>query len=75
MPLIGSGRRLRPRPPVRAHQTLGARHSLAIHFGTFAQADDGELEPIVELKAALDRRGEPKPGFHVLDNGQSVEIP
>lgn len=64
-----------PEDAVRAHETLGARESVAIHFGTFEQADDGELEPLVDLKAALDRREDPKPRFHVLDNGQTLELP
>jgi hypothetical protein len=40
-----------PDAAVRAHEVLGARTSLAIHWGTFAQADDGELEPVADLEA------------------------
>jgi L-ascorbate metabolism protein UlaG (beta-lactamase superfamily) len=64
-----------PEDALRAHETLGARTSVGIHFGTFAQADDGELEPIEELKAALARNPDPKPHFLLLDNGESLEVP
>lgn len=64
-----------PEDALRAHETLGAATSIAIHFGTFAQADDGENEPTAELRAALERRPDPRPRFLLLDNGESVEVP
>ncbi|HYR45444.1 MAG TPA: MBL fold metallo-hydrolase [Thermoanaerobaculia bacterium] len=63
-----------PEEAVRAHEVLGAQVSIAIHFGTFAQADDGELEPLDALKAALARRPEPRPRFLALDNGEFLEL-
>jgi L-ascorbate metabolism protein UlaG (beta-lactamase superfamily) len=63
-----------PEDAVRAHEVLGAGTSVAIHYGTFAQADDGELEPAEELRAALGRRA-PPPRFLLLDNGAAAEIP
>ena len=44
-----------PEDAIRAQEVLGAKTAIAIHFGTFAQADDGEFEPVEELKAALAR--------------------
>jgi L-ascorbate metabolism protein UlaG (beta-lactamase superfamily) len=64
-----------PQDALRAHETLGAATSIGIHFGTFAQADDGEFEPAEELKAVLAAHGDPKPRFLLLDNGESVEVP
>ncbi len=64
-----------PEEAVCAAETLGAATSLAIHFGTFAQADDGEFEPPEALRVALDGRGEHRPRFLVLDNGEAAEIP
>ena len=64
-----------PEEAVCAAETLGAGASLAIHFGTFAQADDGEFEPQEALREALDRRGDRPPRFLLLDNGESAEIP
>jgi hypothetical protein len=63
-----------PEEAVRAQETLGAETAVAIHFGTFAQADDGESEPIEALKSALARRPDSRPRFLVLDNGQSLEL-
>src|SRR5262245_24461057 len=42
-----------PAEAVRAHAVLGARTSVAIHFGTFPLADEGEHEPETDLAAAL----------------------
>lgn len=64
-----------PEEALRAQDTLGAATSIAIHFGTFAQADDGEREPVEALEAALARRADPKPRFLVLDNGEAIEVP
>jgi len=62
---------INPEEAVRAQEVLGAATAVAIHFGTFAQADDGEFEPVEDVKAALARRSDPRPRFLVLDNGQS----
>jgi L-ascorbate metabolism protein UlaG (beta-lactamase superfamily) len=64
-----------PEEAVRAQETLGAATAIAIHFGTFAQADDGESEPIEALEAALARHPAPRPRFLILDNGQSLDSP
>ena len=63
-----------PEEAVRAQEVLGARTAVAIHFGTFAQADDGEFEPLEELEAALNKRGGHAPRFLALDNGEFTEI-
>ena len=63
-----------PEEAVRAQEVLGARTAVAIHFGTFAQADDGEFEPLEELDGALGKRGDVAPRFLALDNGESTEI-
>ena len=64
-----------PQDAVRAHTTLAASTSLAIHFGTFLQADDGEFEPIVELEKWIATVAEPKPRFWVLRHGEGREVP
>jgi L-ascorbate metabolism protein UlaG (beta-lactamase superfamily) len=64
-----------PEEAIRAQEILGAKTAVAIHFGTFAQADDGELEPVEALKAALARHPDPKPRFLALDNGEALEAP
>ena len=58
-----------------AHRDLGARTSMAIHFGTFAQADDGQDEPATDLVAALQRANELRDRFWILANGESRDVP
>jgi L-ascorbate metabolism protein UlaG (beta-lactamase superfamily) len=64
-----------PEEAVCAHETVGAATSVAVHFATFAQADDGEFEPQEALREALSRRTGPGPRFLLLDNGESVDVP
>lgn len=63
-----------PDDAVRAHILLGAQRSVAMHFGTFALGDDGELEPVEALKKALKRR-KPHAPFWVLGFGEGREVP
>jgi L-ascorbate metabolism protein UlaG (beta-lactamase superfamily) len=60
-----------PQEAVQAHRDLGAETSIGIHFGTFRLADDGQTEPLDELKRALDSAGEPKPQFCTLGPGEA----
>ena len=63
-----------PESAIRAQKALRAETAVAIHFGTFALADDGEFEPVAELNAALLRHPDPRPNFLVLENGQSLDL-
>lgn len=58
---------------VRAAELLHVKTSIAIHFGTFQQGDDGENEPVDSLSRALATA----PGVNVLAllNGQWRWIP
>jgi L-ascorbate metabolism protein UlaG (beta-lactamase superfamily) len=64
-----------PEEAVQAHQVLGASMSIGIHFGTFAQADDGQDGPLNYLGKALVEAGNPRPNFHVLGFGEGRDIP
>ena len=46
-----------------------------MHFGTFPNAADGELEPADTLRAALAKAPDVAPHFVILDNGQSLDVP
>ena len=63
-----------PEQAVEAHDILGASTTIAIHFGTFALADDGETAPVERLKGALgDRKDNAK--FWVLSEGEGRLVP
>jgi L-ascorbate metabolism protein UlaG (beta-lactamase superfamily) len=64
-----------PSEAVAAHRLLGARTSVAVHFGTFPLADDGMGRPVKELRAALAEAGEAGRGFWVLEEGEGREVP
>jgi L-ascorbate metabolism protein UlaG (beta-lactamase superfamily) len=64
-----------PADAVAVHKLLGASTSVAIHFGTFRLADDGQYEPLAALGYALAREGEPGPRFWVLAFGEGRDIP
>lgn len=65
---------LSPKDAVVAHQELRARASLAIHFGTFQLADDGEREPVEDLDRALEEEGLSREVFWVLEEGEGRSV-
>lgn len=66
---------LSPKESVEAHKILGAGVSLAIHFGTFALADEGEFEPVAKLREALMKEEQYAPRFWVLEAGEERDVP
>ena len=64
-----------PAEAVEAHLTLGARLSIASHFGTFALADDGEEEPVQSLQQVLQRTPLNETQFQILGFGEGREVP
>jgi L-ascorbate metabolism protein UlaG (beta-lactamase superfamily) len=48
-----------PAEAVDAHFALRAKTSIAMHYGTFRLGDDGEAEPVNDLRAALAEKGNP----------------
>lgn len=63
---------------VGAADRLRATTSLAVHFGTFQQGDDGQDEPVDSLRAALAAReaaGKCVPRFWAFLNGKASWIP
>lgn len=61
-----------PAEAVSAHEALGARRSMAIHFGTFRLADDGQHQPVAELRAALAERALAPGSFWIPDHGERM---
>ena len=62
-----------PDEACEAHHALGAQTSIAIHFGTFALGDDGEEEPVWDLKQAAARHNNPR--IWILSHGEGRDIP
>lgn len=63
-----------PAEAVRMHEDVRAEQSVAIHYGTFPLADDGEREPVDDLRKALGEAGIPAGRFRALQEGVGVEI-
>jgi len=68
-----------PAHAVRLHKDIQSRHSLAMHFATFAGSDEEALEPLIELVAAREDAGvgdwKDEGGFGWLDIGATACIP
>jgi L-ascorbate metabolism protein UlaG (beta-lactamase superfamily) len=65
---------LDPVDAVEAHRALGAKQSVAIHWGTFQQTDESMVAPRDELEAALEAAALPPETFVALENGESVSL-
>ena len=65
---------MNPDDAVKAHIALHSKLSMGIHFGTFAQADDGEFEPIKDLQIALKKNHINENEFFVPEHGKRNEI-
>ncbi len=64
-----------PDEAVAAHLQLGARVSIASHFGTFALADDGEDEPVERVHEVLRQTDLRGTEFWVMSFGQTAQLP
>jgi L-ascorbate metabolism protein UlaG (beta-lactamase superfamily) len=58
-----------PAQAVAAHHALRARTSIPVHYGTFALGDDGEDDPLIELRQAMGDAA-----FVILDHGEGVDV-
>ena len=64
-----------PHDAVEAHLRLGARVSVASHFGTFDLADDGKDEPVDLLYEVLRHTNLQGTQFWVLGFGEGRDVP
>lgn len=60
---------INPAEAVQIHRELGARHSLGVHWGTFALADDTPEQNQAELAAALAEQQVSPSTFRLLTHG------
>jgi L-ascorbate metabolism protein UlaG (beta-lactamase superfamily) len=63
-----------PEQAVEAHGILKPQTSVAIHFGTFALADDGQMEPVDRLQRRLNSIHRPAL-IWVLTEGEGRSVP
>jgi L-ascorbate metabolism protein UlaG (beta-lactamase superfamily) len=63
---------MNPAEAVQAHLDLGARQSVAMHFGTFQLTPEGIDQPVRELATARRERGVPPEQFLTLEPGESL---
>jgi L-ascorbate metabolism protein UlaG (beta-lactamase superfamily) len=66
---------MNPDEAVRAHRDLGARRSLAIHFGTFPLADEGIDAPLEALDLARRLHHVPSQDFILPPFGETLVFP
>jgi L-ascorbate metabolism protein UlaG (beta-lactamase superfamily) len=59
---------------VQIHKDIQSQQSVAIHFGTFPMADDGEREPVEVLQKALQTQGVAPETFRALRNGEGFDV-
>jgi L-ascorbate metabolism protein UlaG (beta-lactamase superfamily) len=63
-----------PAKAVQIHLDIKAEKTLAIHHGTFPLADDGQHEPVDDLKIALRELAISEDDFFVLKEGQFRDL-
>ena len=63
---------MNPDEAVQTHVVLGAKQSVAMHFGTFRLTDEGIDEPAQALSTSLYARGVPTENFQVPLFGQTI---
>ena len=62
---------MNPQEALQVHRDVGARHSVAMHWGTFQLTDEGRDDPVHDLEKA---GGGSFPGFKVLQIGGSLGV-
>ena len=65
---------MNPAEAAQAHLDLGARQSIAMHFGTFQLTPEGFDEPVRGLATALRQRGVSAEQFRTVEVGESVFV-
>jgi L-ascorbate metabolism protein UlaG (beta-lactamase superfamily) len=62
-----------PAEAVEAHKVLRASTSVAMHYGTFNLGDDGETEPVEDLRRAIVASANPR--FWIMEFGEGRAVP
>jgi N-acyl-phosphatidylethanolamine-hydrolysing phospholipase D len=65
---------MNPAEAVEAHRLLGARQSLAMHYGTFQMSDEPFDGPLKELAVAKQRAGISDADFGIPQVGETRTV-
>lgn len=60
-----------PEESVKIHRDVGSQTSIAMHFGTFPLADEGQDEPVNDLSRAIAKFQLGPDEFVVLKEGEA----
>ena len=63
-----------PEEALQAHLDLGARKSVAMHFGTFQLTDEPIDEPAARLRTAMGTAGAAEGSFRVPGSGETITV-
>ncbi|MBS0632569.1 MAG: MBL fold metallo-hydrolase [Verrucomicrobia bacterium] len=69
-----SAQHCNPAEAIQIHHDVGARTSLAMHWGTWQLTDEGREEPVAALAAARTAAGLAPEAFRALTPGESVTV-
>lgn len=69
------GYHMNPEEAVLAHVLLNAKHSLAIHYGTFRLSDEAFDAPIRELRSSMAQHSITQEQFRAIENGDYWLVP
>jgi L-ascorbate metabolism protein UlaG (beta-lactamase superfamily) len=61
-----------PAEAVEAHKVLGADVSVPMHYGTFRLSDEGEAQPVDDLRRAIAANG--VSSFEIIRHGEGFEV-
>jgi L-ascorbate metabolism protein UlaG (beta-lactamase superfamily) len=65
---------MNPAEAIATHRDVGARRSLAMHWGTFQLTDEAREAPVEALSVARREAGVSEDAFRVLEPGASFVI-
>lgn len=63
-----------PEEAVQIHVDIGARQSIAMHWGTFVLTDEPMDEPPRRLRQVLEQRGLPLQQFRAMQHGETLAL-
>ena len=65
---------MNPEEALQVHFEVGAKTSVAMHWGTFRLTDEGRDDPAIALREVMAKQGVPSEAFLVLEAGQSISV-